>query len=288
MAIVKAGSGLDAFGLGTLQPGWKTTDDGYGMQTLQATFVLDSDAGYSPSRNQLFYVPGYEDFTLHKWTVSHDSLKLTRFSCEYVSINPTVNEGEHSNPQVSSSNGLATENITGHPNFFVKPSSFSVGPIAGTAYAESDLGPTVTKVDGTKGKSYVGDNGACFERETGGRFIGFVDPTYKTLFGKTSYLAPTTQFAGIMYFKQSSPYVEVFRKMIGRSSNGRNWIGRLPDILPEYLGSDFVASNGNYQLLLNQVNFEDFGTLVKVSYDIRYAGEGWEPLVYLTASDPIL
>ena len=90
-----------------------------------------------------------------------------------------------------------------------------------------------------------------------------------------------------MYFEMNNEYVQVFRKMVGRSSNGRNWIGQLPDILPAYIGDEFVASNGNYQLLMSQVNYEDFGNLVKVSYEIRYSKEGWPQLVYPTANDPV-
>lgn len=288
--LIKTGNPLNGvtFG-GGLQPGWKTTDDGYGLQTLQATYYTDNNNEVGgPFRGMTFKEPSYEDYTLHKWSISHDGLSLLKIVCDYVSINPQCNdsEGEHTNPQVTSSNGLATENITAHPNFFVKASGFFEGPIAGTSYAESALGPTVINADGFKGKSYIGANGACFERATGGRFIGFVDPQYKTLFGKTNYLAPTTQFAGIMYFKKTSEYVQTFRQMIGRSSNGRNWIGKLPNILPEYIGDEYVAANGNYQLLMTQVNYEDYGELVKVSYEVRYAKEGWDPLVYLTANDP--
>ena len=290
--LIKTGETLDAFGLGptNLQPGWKTTDDGYGLQTLQATFIKDStDGSYNPSRGLVFPIEGYQDFNLHKWSITNDGLKLSKYICEYVSINPTCNdsEGEYTNPQVSMSNGLATENITAHPNFFVRATGFMEGPIAGTSYAESDFGPTVVKSDGTKGKSYIGANGACFERQTGGRFIGFVDPQFRDVYGKTNYLTPTTQFSGIMYFEMNNEYVQVFRKMVGRSSNGRNWIGQLPDILPAYIGDEFVAPNGNYQLLMSQVNYEDFGNLVKVSYEIRYSKEGWPQLVYPTANDPV-
>ena len=78
--------------------------------------------------------------------------------------------------------------------------------------------------------------------------------------------------------------------MLGTTSLGRNWIGQLPPLLPDYLGGDegsyFIAANGNYQLLLSQVNFEDFGSLVKVSYEIRFAKDGWDPKVYKTATSP--
>lgn len=293
--LIKTGAALDSYTFGDgLQPGWKITDDGYGLQTLQATYYRDSKAEGGVFRGQTFNAAGqgYEDFKLHKWAIYKEGLDFNKYVCDYVAINPGANdsEGVHTNPQVTQSNGLATENITGHPNFFVKATGYFEGPIAGTTYAESDFGPTVVKPDGSKGKSYIGANGACFERQTGGRFIGFVNPQYKDVYGKTNYLSPTTQFSGIMYFKNNSDYVREFRKMIGRSSNGRNWIGKLPNILPAYFGGDeeFVAANGNYQLLMTQVNYEDFGQLVKVSYEVRYSKEGWPQLVYPTANDPVV
>lgn len=283
--LIKTGNTLLSDNDGLLK-GWKVTDDGYGLQTLQATWVKDRDFNSSYfTRNLAFPIATFTDFKLHKWVISYEDLDYKKVTCDYVSINTLINGGVHTNCQVSSSNGLATENITAHPNFFEIAAGYPE-VIAGTTYTESALGPTVTRDDGTKGKSYVGENGACFERSTGGRFIGFVDPTKKTLYGKTSYLAPTTQFSGIMYFKNDSAYIQKFRQMIGTSSLGRNWIGQLPDLLPEYLGGDFIATNGNYQLLMTQVNFEDYGNLVKVSYEIRFSKDGWDPKVYKTATSP--
>ena len=35
--------------------------------------------------------------------------------------------------------------------------------------------------------------------------------------------------------------------------------------------------------LLSQVNVEEYGTIFKVMYEIRYSREGWPPNVYRTA-----
>jgi hypothetical protein len=283
--LVKKGSDLTSANDG-LQPSFKLTDDGYGLQTLSVVWIQDRDSTKEFARDDSFPIDGFTDFKLHKWSVSYDGLDLRKVVCDYVSINTLVNLGEHTNCQVSASNGLSSEPLTAHPNFYELAVGY-INVIAGAPdYTESELGPTVTDANGRKGKSYIGQNGACFERKTGGRFIGFVDPSVKTLYGKTSYLSPTTQFAGIMYFRNDSEYVQKFRQMLGTSSMGRNWIGQLPDLIPSYVGDSFTAANGNYQLLMSQVNFEDFGTLVKVSYEIRFSAEGWDPMVYKTATSP--
>jgi hypothetical protein len=280
--IIKKGKDLL---LPELQPGWKESHDGYGLITVAATYVVDKQTATEFYRGMQFGTAeaGYNGLKLHKWSISHDNLGTMKVVGDYIGIDGSINEGEHTNCQVSASNGLSSEPLTAHPNFYQMASGY-MEVIAGSTYAESDLGPTVVKPDGTKGKSYVGQNGACFERETGGRFIGFVDPQYKTLYGKTNYLSPTTQYSGIMYFQKTSAYVAKFKKMIGTSSLSRNWIGQLPDLLPEYFGSNFVASNGYYQLLMTQVNLEDFGDLVKLSYEIRFSRDGWDDKVYLTAT----
>jgi len=35
---------------------------------------------------------------------------------------------------------------------------------------------------------------------------------------------------------------------------------------------------------MTQVNLEDFGDLVKLSYEIRFSRDGWDDKVYLTAT----
>ena len=286
--LIKKGNDLKSTNDG-LQPGWKLTDDGYGLQTLSVVWIQDRDNTKQFARNDSFPIETFTDFKLHKWSVSYDGLDFRKVACDYVSINTLVNLGNYTYCQVSSSNGLSTEPLTAHPNFYENAAGYPE-VIAGSTYTESSLGPTVTDANGRKGKSYIGQNGACFERQTGGRFIGFVDPSKKTLYGKTSYLAPTTQYSGIIYLKNDSTYVKKFNQMLGTTSLGRNWIGQLPPLLPDYLGGDegsyFIAANGNYQLLLSQVNFEDFGSLVKVSYEIRFAKDGWDPKVYKTATSP--
>ena len=55
------------------------------------------------------------------------------------------------------------------------------------------------------------------------------------------------------------------------------------DLLPSYMGTAYVAGtspNTRNQLLLAQVNVEDFGSLYKVNYEIRYNRDGYVAAVY--------
>jgi hypothetical protein len=271
-----------------IQPGWKLTDDGYGLRTLNCTYKVDRGAGFDFNRGEAFPLADYSYCKLHKQTATFDALGLMTQNCDYIGISPDVNGGEYTIPQVGSANGLTSENITAHPNFFTANASYPGGVIAGTSYAQSDLAPVVTYIDDfgkpQKRHGYLGVNGSCFEGPSGGRFIGFVDPAYPNFFGKTQYLAQVTSFSGVIYLQKTSSYVPLMKNYLVTSSSDNTWDGNLPPLIPEYLGTSFVSADGNNQLLLSQVNFDDFGELVKVAYEIRFSNVGWDDSVYITAA----
>ena len=283
--------------------GWKVSDDGYGLRTCQATYNTDNTTSMDFIRGEAFPVVGYEYLKLHKQTSTFGAGGIQLQVCDYVGIDPDVNEGLTTNPQVSASNGLTSENISTNPNFF-EPGGDGYGDvIAGEVetYTQSPLGPLVeiknvgeyvqvvagsTVALVNKKQSYIGAHGACFESELGGRFIGFVDPTFKHFYGKTNYLAPQSSFSGCFYTTEASE-VQNILSYLGTTSYDNDWAGTLPLIVPEYAGTSWHASaeNGGYdQLLLAQVNVEDFGALFKVNYEVRFSIQGWPDEVYRKSS----
>ena len=271
MARISAGNDLTGL---VLQPGWKLTDDGFGLQTITATFTTNN--GSTPfERGEAFPVENYNWLKLHKQTSSMNALDIQVISRDYVGIHPSVNSGTMTLPNTSVANGLTSENITSHPNFFYTAAPFTEY-IAGKVYVESDLGPTVKDTNGKPKKSYVGLNGSCFERSTGGRFIGFVDPDFPSLFGKTNYLATTTTYSGIVYLSEVT-YVQAIIALLNTATSTNSW-GTF-NLIPAWA----IIGAGTYgnKNLLSQVNVEEFGSLYKVSYEIRYSKEGWDPKVYV-------
>jgi len=287
MARIDNGDPLADF---ILQPGWKLTDDGYGLRTLNATYKTDKASSFDFTRGDPFVVEGFEYCKLHKQTATFDSLGIQSQNCDYIGISPDVNGGEYTNPQVNASNGLTSENITSHPNFFDPDVAFTDGPIAGRTYVQKPFAPLVSTIDTITGKAkkergWVGENGSCFESSTGGRFIGFVDPDFETLYGKTQFLSPVTSYSGSIYIEKDNALVDAFQTFLGTSSGDNTWNDNLPEIIPAYLGTTFVAGTfGFNQLLLSQVNFDDFGLLVKVMYEVRFSRVGWNYRVYSPAS----
>jgi hypothetical protein len=285
MARIDQGDSLSS---AILQPGWKTSADGYGLITITATYKTDNNGDFDPCvRGTAFPDAGYSYCKSHKNSISWDTLGIATITVDYVGIDPDINGGDYTNPQVSASNGLTSENISTNPNFFVTGGDGYGDVIAGPpTFETSKLGPTVTYIDDAGVKrsrdSFVGQHGACFETPEGGRFIGFVDPTDKHFYGKTNYLSPVTSFSGHFYTTSSSDVQHMIR-FLGTSSRDNDWAGTMPDIVPTYAGGTFVSStaDGEYnQLLLSQVNIEDYGLLYKVNYEVRYSVQGWPDEVY--------
>ena len=265
-----------ALGVNLLQPGWSIQSDGFGLNTASATFKVNAaDAPAINVRGQSFPKDAYDYLKAHKSSISYDALGLATMRVDYVGIDPDVNSGSMTNPNCSAANGLTSENITAHPNFFEFAGAPYLGVIAGAApYDQDAVDNFAPNVNGAP--AYLGLNGACFEKKNGGRFIGFVNPTYPQYYGKTQYLSPTTSYSGIVYVDDKSS-VEVLVSLIGYSSETRSWstFPLLPDWAP--VGTGLF---GNPVNLLSQVNVEEFGSIYKVTYEIRYSRQGWEIDVY--------
>ena len=290
MARVETGNDLTT---ALLQPGWTVVDDGFGLNTSTTVFKVDVtfDIDAFAVKGNAHPDPTYSYLKLDKWKISWDSLAVATLTIDYVGIDTAINSGVRTNPNTSSANGLTTENITTHPNFFTQDASFTGGPIAGVVYAQSELGPLVEikspvdyisqVVSGktlivTKTQSWIGNNGACFEGEDGGRFIGFVDPTYPNFFGKSNYLTRTTSYSGVVYSTVLAD-AQALLALLNSATATNSW--GIFVLLPAWAPIG-VGSGGGNMNLLSQVNVEEFGSLYKIMYEIRYSKVGWHPSVY--------
>ena len=290
MAIVINGDPLTT---ALLQPGWTVVNDGFGLNTSTTVYKVDTtfDIDAFAVKGSAHPDPAYTYLKLDKWKVSWDTLDIATLTVDYVGIDTAVNSGVRTNPNTSSANGLTTENLTTHPNFFNLDAAFTTGPIAGTSYVQSDLGPLVEIKDPvdfvtqvisgktiiiSKKQSYIGDNGACFESELGGRFIGFVDPAYPNYFGKTNYLTRTTSYSGVMYSTVLGD-VQALLALLNSATATDTW--GIFALLPAWAPIGVGSGGGNVNLL-SQVNVEEFGSLYKIMYEIRYSKVGWDSSVY--------
>ena len=271
MAIVKTGNALSS---PQLQPGARFLQDGYGLVVGTLTFKVDK-TGSSASffRGANCPISAFSYCKMHKASVEIGALNVDTWTAEYVGIA----SGSSTDPQITGSQGLTSENITTHPNFFETASSlgFSGSPIAGVGTG-SLATPAYTAVTVPGGTEYQGNNGATFEAATGRKFLGFKKPEFKDFYGKTNYLAPQCSLSGIFY-TTSSTIVNDHRNAVGKTSGNGTFASK--KLVPDYMGTSFTISGKN-QLLLAQVSFEDFGLLYKVQYELRFNREGYDSKVY--------
>jgi hypothetical protein len=270
-----------------IQPGWTVQSDGFGLITSTTTYKADIAAPISSfERGQPHPDTFYSYLKAHKYQISWDNLRYKTIKVDYVGIDPGIGGGVRTLANTSVANGLAADNITTHPNFFEQASGFTVGPLAGLpsdfggSYDDSTLGPPVTVLNVDTGKPVVvpsseGYNGACFETGMGGRFIGFVSPDVPYLYGKTQYLAKTTTYSGVIYTTSQSD-VQALYAILGTATGTNSW--GIFQLIPAW-GPTGTGDYGK-QNLLSQINVEEYGSLYKVIYEIRYSKEGWPPDVY--------
>ena len=280
------------------QPGGKLSNDGYGLLTATVVWKANTDNDLSVGTRGST-CPLNAQLAAHKFSVTYDNLGMAVITVDYIGIDETTNGGLYTNPEVAASNGLTSESITTNPNFSQAGGDGYFDMIAGApgTYAQSPLGPLVeiknyndfpqlvagsTVAFVPKKQSYIGMNGACFEAAEGGRFIGFVNPAFRHFYGKTNYLAPQSSFSGHFYTSEPAE-VQNMLSYLGTTSRDNDWSSVLPKIVPDYAGTSWISSapNGAFnQLLLSQVNVQDYGLLYKVNYEVRYSVPGWNDSVY--------
>jgi hypothetical protein len=257
------------------QPGAKISDDGYGLLTATVVWKADESAALGTVVNRGSTCPINANCNAHRYSITYDALGIATLTVDYVGIDGGASSTD---PQITGSQGLTSENITTHPNFFELASGlgFSGSPIAGVGTGTL-AAPVYTATPGPNNTTeYKGNNGATFEQQDGKKFLGFKVAEFKDFYGKTNYLAPQCSLSGIFY-TTSSTIVNDHRNAVGKTSGNGTFAGK--KLVPDYMGTSFTISGKN-QLLLAQVSFEDFGLLYKVQYELRFNREGYNSKVY--------
>jgi len=251
------------------QPGGKFSDDGYGLITATVVWKSDQSAslGSVVNRGSTCPLAGASFCDAHKYSITYDSLDIATIVVEYVGIDPAINSGTITNRQVGVSQGLTSEHISTHPSFFTATTG-----IAGAApFGASTIDTS----------QFAGLNGAHFKKAGGSTFLGFKDPASPLYYGRTNYLSPQTSFSGIFYTSTQNTPKELVA-LVGKTS-GTGTFNSI-SLLPSYMGTSYITATGSRnQLLLAQVNVEDFGLLYKVNYEIRYNRDGYVAPVYPAA-----
>jgi hypothetical protein len=281
MALVKNGNALTTK---FVQPGGSYTNDGYGLMTARATYIVDKAAGGTAVTTGQVH-PEYTDFFVHKFTLAKGALELDTIEAEYVGIDSTV--GNTTNPNVTASHGLTSEHITTHPNFFGPTAPFTTA-IAGTGTVFTDSSIPGEKIGGVFGATFKGT------ATNAGGFIGFKDSTTAAkqyFYGKTHYLSPITSFSGTIYTSNLANIAKI-RDAVGKTSGANTFSG--VKLLPDHLGTTWTVTlkgTARNTIMLSQASFEDYCVpaganpkIVKINYEVRFSREGYPAEVYTVAT----
>lgn len=272
MAKVSQGNALTT---PLLQPGYTIENDGYGVLTCKAVYKCDDSTAATAIVRGNSFAPDTR-LKAHKVSVSYGGLDVATITVDYIGLADT--SSAFSLPNVSGAATLTTEPIQNHPKFFTATGS---GGIAGPQpYTVSTLVKTL-KPYTDRGPVWQGGYGAIFEQKTGGKFLGFYDPddaAAKKLYQRTSYLAPTSTVNGTIY-TSTSTNVDTLLGYVGKTmyKRGPDGFGYL---LPSYFAGTYKAPDEDDQWLIASVHFEDYGSLYKLTYELRFNREGYTPLVY--------
>lgn len=271
MARISNGNALTT---ALLQPGWTFENNGYGLITVKARWAVNDASAFSATDigiGATFSKVSGETLKCTKATYAFQKNGLTYVDQEYVGIASGLSGTTR--PDVTASNGLTSEHITTHKEFFTASTGIAGAP---TFTASSILGPGGTTL-------YKGLNGAHFQDPEGGKFVGFLDPDYPLYYGKSNYLAPVTSFSGVIYTTSSTVLTDL-KADIGKTS-GTNAFSSVT-LLPSVFGTSFTVSSRN-QLLLSQMNMESYALnssgvpyMMKINYEIRFNADGYVSPVY--------
>jgi hypothetical protein len=281
MTLVKKGNTLSSK---WVQPGGTYTNDGYGLMTARATYIVDKAAGGTAVFTGQVH-PDYADFFVHKFSLSKGGLEVDTIEAEYVGIDAAV--GSRTNPNVTASHGLTSEHITTHPNFFGPTSPFTTAIAGnGTTFTTSTITDT-ERVGGVFGAHFKGT------ATNAGGFVGFKESSTASkqyYYGKTHYLSPITSFSGVIYTETLAD-ITTIKNAVGKTSSTNSFGGI--KLLPDHLGTSWTASVKGVvrdTILLSQASFEDYcvvagGTpkIIKINYEIRFNREGYPAEVYTGA-----
>lgn len=255
MAKVNKGNSLSRK---ALQPGWTIEDDGFGLLTCRATYIISVDTEYgaagsgvvakAPARGDTF--ENDPRLVCHKATSSVNSNGLQVITAEYCGIA----KGARTDPEVSGRGATTTEPIARHPAF-------------------------VDKIGGNKDAPI---NGAEF-KDTG-EFTAFADETNKK-YGLKSYYSPSFSINGHFYTSDITVAKTLKDRQCTSSSTGDwgtgNLLAGFSALGPQWGQNGWwEAADESPQLLLTSISLEYYGKLIKVSYEILVAVDGLDTDVY--------
>lgn len=285
------------------QPGWQAETDGFGLLQAQVKFKWDvSQMGNfttvfakGTTLGSLVSVAPSNLSGLKIWkaNIVYEKADVLTVTADFCGIDPNINGGQRTNPQMVMTGSAASEPIEHHPNFQLVncTSGGLVNKLAGFPTGSGWDPSPVTNPNRALWRPAVAAGGAVQAFQ----FVGFlpnqnVEETISKVnikAGIKNYYKPSNTMR-VLFYVNSVEVALTYASYVGWVTDGTNW--NIPSAYRQlatggYAGSfqwnERWSSQINKSFLITNGSVEEFGGIYKVTADLMLSGiSGWDKDVY--------
>jgi hypothetical protein len=285
------------------QPGWQVEADGFGLLQAQVKFKWDvtqmgdfmTRFAKGTSLGSLVPVAPSNLAGLKIWKANmvYEKANVLTVTADFCGIDPAVNGGSSTNPQMVMTGSAASEPIEHHPNFLLV-NCFSGGLVNKLAGFPSGTGwddNIETNPNRALWRPAVAAGGATQAFQ----FVGFL-PNQKAeetvskvniKAGIKNYYKPSNTMR-VLFYVSNIDVALTYASYVGWVTDGSNW--NIPAAYRQlatggYAGSfqwaERWSSQINKSFLITNGSVEQFGGIFKVTADLMLSGiSGWDKDIY--------
>ncbi len=285
------------------QPGWQVEADGFGLLQAQVKFKWDvtqmgnfmTRFAKGTSLGSLVPVAPSNLAGLQIWkaNVVYEKADVLTVTADFCGIDPAVNGGSSTNPQMVMTGSAASEPIEHHPNF-LQVNCFSGGLVNKLAGFPSGTGwddNIETNPNRALWRPAVAAGGATQAFQ----FVGFLPnqnaaetvSKINIKAGIKNYYKPSNTMR-VLFYVSNIDVALTYASYVGWVTDGSNW--NIPAAYRQlatggYAGSfqwaERWSSQINKSFLITNGSVEQFGGIFKVTADLMLSGiSGWDKDIY--------
>jgi hypothetical protein len=286
------------------QPGWQVEADGFGLMQAQVKFKWTNSqmnnfttkfAKGTTFSSLVGEIAPSNLANLKVWRANYvyEKADVLTVTADFCGIDPNINGGARTNPQMVMTGSAASEPIEHHPNF-LQVNCFSGGLVNKLAGFPSGTGwddNIATNPNRALWRPAVAAGGATQAFQ----FVGFL-PNQKAeetvskvniKAGIKNYYKPSNTMR-VLFYVNSLEVALTYASYVGWVTDGSNW--NIPAAYRQlatggYAGSfqwaERWSSQINKSFLITNGNVEEFGGIYKVTADMMLSGiSGWDKDIY--------
>jgi hypothetical protein len=286
------------------QPGWQVESDGFGLLQSQVKFKWTASQlpGFTTTfakgatfQSLVGVITPSNLSQLKVWKANYvyEKGEVATVTADFCGIDPNVNGGSRTNPQMVMTGSAASEPIEHHPNFLLVncTSGGLVNKLAGFPSGTGWDNNPVTNPNRALWRPSVAQGGAVQAFQ----FVGFLpnqnaEETVSKVnikAGIKNYYKPSNTMR-VLFYVNAVDVALTYASWVGWVTDGSNW--SIPEAYRQlatggYAGSfqwnERWSSQINKSFLVTNASVEEFGGIYKVTADLMLSGiSGWDKDIY--------